>query len=309
MGGLHRTGRLLRIWRADDASFESSKQGFTIVEVMIVLAVSGALFIAAAILINGKQNQAGFNSAIQQIQAQIQQTINDVASGYFPSTANFQCTAPNGGPLTLNSVGAKGQGTNVGCVFAGKAVQFQVQGTDPEKLGIYTIAAAQRDASGKETSSLATATPKVVAPGVGYPAGYPDLTTNNVLQNGLATTPAMASGHPRMWYNNGAADIGIGTVAFVPSFGSYQPSGGLKPGSQQLSVYPVTGSALGVTNAAAVDAINTNLAGSTPDPSNGVSICFASGGTNQSGLVVIGGASHLLAVTLKVMDGTTTCGK
>ncbi|HSW99822.1 MAG TPA: prepilin-type N-terminal cleavage/methylation domain-containing protein [Patescibacteria group bacterium] len=309
MGGLQRTGRLLRIWRKDNASFESSKYGFTIVEVMIVLAVSGGLFIAAAILISGKQNQAGFNSAIQQIQVQIQQTINDVSSGYFPNSSNFQCTAPNGGPLSLTGVGSNAQGTNVGCVFAGKAVQFQVQGTDPERFAVLTIAAAQRDVSGQEITSLATATPKVVAPGVGSPSGYPDLTTTSVLQNGLATLPAMSSGHPRMWYNNGAADVAIGAVAFVPSFATYNAGGDLKSGSQQLSVYPVAGTSLGLTKPAAVDVINSNLASSTPDPSNGVSICFASGGTKESGLVVIGGAGHPLAVTLKIMDGTTTCGK
>jgi hypothetical protein len=45
------------------------------------------------------------------------------------------------------------------------------------------------------------------------------------------------------------------------------------------------------------------------NPSNGVSICFASGGTNQSGLVTIGGSGHPLSVTLKVMESTKTCGR
>lgn len=286
-------------------SFGAPARGFTIVEVMVVLVVTGALFVAAAILISGKQSQAGFNQAIQQIQSQIQQTMNEVATGYFPSNANFQCTAPIGGPVALTNVAPNAQGANAGCIFAGKVLQFQVQSTDPEKFAVYTIAAAQKDASGKEVSTLASASPKLVAPGNGYPAGFPDLTTTTILQNGLATSASPPAG---MWYNNGAADVSVGAVAFVPSFAQYS-SGNLTSGSQQLSVYPVNGTSIGATQADAVDAINTNLATSIQNPSNGVSICFASGGTNQSGLVVIGGNNHPLSVTLKVMESTKTCGR
>jgi prepilin-type N-terminal cleavage/methylation domain-containing protein len=308
MGGLHRIGRLLYVWRRDRAFFSTSTSGFTIVEVMIVLAISGALFVATAILINGKQNQAGFNEAVQQVQSQIQQAMNEVASGYFPSSANFQCTAGNGGPVSLSSIAPNGQGTNAGCIFAGKVLQFQVQGTSPERFAVYTIAAAQKDSTGKEVTSLPAAAPKLVAPGTASPPGYPDLTTTKVLQNGLATTPPPGSGHSRMWYNNGAADITVGAVAFIPSFAQYS-SGNITSGSQQMDVVPVTATSLGMTKPAGVDAVNTNLATSILDPSNGVSICFATGGTNESGLIVIGGDSHPLSVTLKVMDGTTTCGK
>lgn len=315
MGGLHSIGRLLRAWRrtirpgfgtpAPALTPASATRGFTIVEVMVVLVVTGALFVAAATLISGKQNQAGFNQAIQQIQSQIQQVMNDVSTGYFPSNANFQCTSPNGGPVTLTGVAPNAQGANAGCIFAGKVLQFRVQGTDPEKFAVFTLAAAQKDSTGKEVSVLSGASPKVVAPGNGYPVGYPDLTTTTILQNGLVTSASPPAG---MWYNNGAADVSVGAVAFVPSFAQYA-SGNLASSSQQLSVYPVTGTSLGATQASAVDAINTNAATSTQNPSNGVSICFASGGTNQSGLVVIGGSGHPLSVTLKVMEGTKTCGR
>jgi len=301
MGGLHITGRLLKRWHAYRAPIDDAAPGFTIVEVMIVLAVTGALFVATAILINGKSNQAGFNEAIQQVQSQVEQIMNEVSSGYFPNNGNFQCTSPNGGPLNLTSAFSETQGSNAGCIFAGKMLQFQVQGTSPEQYAIFTIASAQKNATGQEAQTLTA--PKIVAPGTGYAAGYPNLTTTTILQNGLSTSS--------MWYNNGGSNTPIGAVAFVPTFApGYDSNGDLESGSQVMNVVPVTGTQINATENATVDAANTNLASnytSLINPSNGVSICFASGGTNESGLLVIGGGGHPQSVTMTVIDGSTTC--
>ena len=303
MGGQRTTGRLLHKWRA--------QRGFTIVEVLIVLAITGALFVAAAVMISGSQNRAGFNQAVQQLQSQIQQVMNDVSTGYFPNSANFQCSANAGGPVVLSSVGANGQGANAGCIFAGKVLSFQLGTSDPQKYGIFTVAAAQKNAAGQEVTSLATAAPKVVAPGTSSPAGFPDITTTTVLQNGLAVS-THATPSNNMAYNNGGGDVAVGAVAIVPSFASYAANGNITSGSQQLSIIPITGTSLGMDAKPAADAINSNLAasaGSIANPTNGVSICFASGGTDESGLITIGGASHPLSVTLKISEGSKTCGK
>src|SRR5438874_1617208 len=88
----------------------SRSAGFTIVEVMIVLAITGLLFLSAAALISGKQNQAAFDQAIQQLQSQIQQTMNEVSVGYYPNRNDFVCVAGGTGPLL--SSGSNQQGTN-----------------------------------------------------------------------------------------------------------------------------------------------------------------------------------------------------
>src|ERR1700733_12358913 len=143
MGGQRTTGRL---------QVQRTPRGFTIVEVLIVLAITGALFIAAAIMISGQQDRAGFNQGIQQLQSQIQQVMNDVSTGYFPGNANFSCSAGSGGPVTLTA-GASGQGANAGCIFAGKVLQFNVGNADPQNYGIFTIAAAQKDSTGQEVTA------------------------------------------------------------------------------------------------------------------------------------------------------------
>jgi hypothetical protein len=278
------------------------------VEVMIVLATSGALFVAAAIMISGKQNQAGFNQGIQQIRAQIQQAMNEVANGYFPAQANFRCTAGAGGPVTLTAAGAQAQGANAGCVFAGKVMQFGINGTDPEQFAVYTMAGAQKDSAGREVTSLNAAVPRVIARGTASPAGYPDITVPSILQNGLETAGPGGIATRAMWYNNGGADVTTGAVAFVPSFAAYTGTN-ITSGSQQLSVVAIPGTDTNMSRTAMADAINANITSGIANPSNGVSVCFASGGTNQSGLITIGGNSKPLNVNLRIMQGTRTCGR
>lgn len=277
--------------------------GFTIIEVMIVLIVSGALFISAAVLISGRQNQTAFDQAIRQIHSEIQQTVNDVAVGYFPDT-NFRCTAGGSGPSI--STGTNGQGTNSGCVFLGKAMQFKLQSTDPEQFAVYSIAGLQQFGQ-QETQNLAQAAPKAIAPSSAEP-GLPDLTTISKLQSGLATNDNTAT-TKGMWFNHNGVDTTIGSVAFINSLASYDAGGGIKSGIQQVVVYPVGGSALGATQAQGADAINSldfrNPTTSPPDPSGGVYLCFASAGTDQSGLIKIGGNNRTLSVTLKIYRGKT----
>ncbi|HSX30214.1 MAG TPA: type II secretion system protein [Candidatus Saccharimonadales bacterium] len=272
--------------------------GFTVIEVMIVLVVTGGLFLAAAILISGRQNQTAFDQAVRQVQADIQQAINDVAVGYFPDTT-FNCTAGASGPV-LSNAPSSGQGSNSGCIFLGKAIQFQLHGTNPEQFAVYSLAGLQQ-AGGHETTSLTEAKPKTVAPSTSQP-GTPDITEIKKLQGGLKTV--------RMSFNDGPGNIPIGAVAFVSTLASYDTSGGIKPGAQQVVVHPVAGSALDATSPQGAEVINTSTlwddpSQSPPDPVNGVHICFASTTTDQSALIGIGGAKRTLSVTLKIYKGLT----
>jgi len=109
------------------------------VEVLIVLAVTGALFISAVALITGRQGQTEFDTSIHEIQSEIQQTVTEVSNGFYPNLGNFTCTASISGPTI--SGGSTGQGSNTGCIFLGKAIQFGMPSTDPEQFDTYSIAA------------------------------------------------------------------------------------------------------------------------------------------------------------------------
>jgi prepilin-type N-terminal cleavage/methylation domain-containing protein len=301
-GGPSVSGQSIRVWRRVRRFLAAPKQdGFTMVEVLIVLAVTGALFVSAAILISGRQNQTAFDQSIRQIQSQIQQTMNEVAVGYYPNREDFRCTAGGAGPV-LDSV-ATAQGSNSGCIFLGKALQFKVGTTDPEQFVVYTIAGLQKGAAGgAESQNFTDARPMVVAPSTSHNgAGYPNNSISDDLQNGLTTA--------RMWYNNGGGDVNIGAVAFVNSL-QRQGSGSVLSGTGEVQVVPVNNTALGSTPEQTVELMNVDgtggnrLATSPVDPSEGVFICFTSGGTNQWGIVRIGGDNRALSITLRIKEQT-----
>lgn len=269
------------------------QHGFTIIEVLIVLAVTGLLFASAAILIAGRRQQTEFNQSVRNVQSQIQQVINDVATGFYPNTNSFECSAGPSGPV-LTSGGGTQQGANTGCIFLGKAIQFGVVNTSPEQFSVFTIAGLQKGASGNEVTSLTEAQPRAVAKTTTSSA-LPDITVDQQLLGGLTAID--------MWYDNGAGVRTVGVVGFITTLAQYS-GGTILSGTQQVNVIPVddnsVDSALGRSNEAAADALDTSLATSVANPSSGVFICFKSGGTNQSGLITIGNKGRQLSVTLDI---------
>lgn len=270
-------------------------RGFTVIEVLIVLAVTGMLFVSAAVLIAGRQAQTEFNQAIRQVQTQIQQVINEVSTGYFPNAGAFRCTPGASGPVLTSGTGTE-QGANSGCVFIGKAIQFKVSGSDPEEFSVFTIAGLQKAPSGQEVTSLTQSLPKAVAPN--STENLPDITVTNHLQGGLSTV--------EMIYVEGGVERPIGVVAFANKLASYNGQS-IVSGAQQVSVIPIddggVDSNIDRTNEQAATAINSSLASSPQNPDR-VEICFRSGGTDQSGLITIGNSSRQLSVTLAIKSGT-----
>jgi len=108
--------------------------GYTIVEIMIVLAVSGVMFLIAASFINGKQARAAFSTSTNQMASMLQGVIEQVTDGQY-SDIPVTCT-PHPGTIPTFSTNASGtalnsvQGSNAPCIFVGKLLYFQ-QGTSP----------------------------------------------------------------------------------------------------------------------------------------------------------------------------------
>lgn len=113
--------------------------GYTIIEVMIVLAVSGVIFVIAANFINGKQQRTAFNQGVNETASRIQATINQVADGQY-SDIPFNCSASST-PLriTAASDSTNSQGTNSDCVFIGKFWQMAFDG-NPAQYEVFSLA-------------------------------------------------------------------------------------------------------------------------------------------------------------------------
>jgi len=267
--------------------------GFTVIEVLIVLAVTGGLFISAALLISGRQDATQFQQAINNVKTQIQQVISDVDSGFYPPS-NFTCTANGAGGIAFTNP-VQEQGTNQDCVFLGKVLQFGVQNSDPEQFYTYAIAGLRQNPDGTEVVNYTQASPTVVTTNAANPTGNPS--ARNLLQYGLKTYS--------MKYTSNGVTSDIGSVGFMNTLATY--NNGLAQGAENVMLAPIGSSTRNATPAQAVTQINaaTGLK-ATPltQPSDlSVAICFASGGTDQSGLITIGSNGRQLSVTLSIKAG------
>lgn len=266
--------------------------GFTIVEVMIVLAVTGALFVSAAVAISGRTNKTQFQQSINDVVTALQQNINSTAIGYYPNTSNFKCINSSGA-LAISS-GTNTQGTNNDCIFLGKAIQFGVTGTDPQQYVTYPIAALRVDTNDEEVHDIGSAKPAVIYPSAQQP-GAPNDTQTDKLMYGLTVS--------KMIYDNNPGNT-IGAFAVISDLSNYSYSNSqLQSGSQQLILVPISTTALNDTIANAASKINQKLP-TSPNATGGVQICFDSGTTDQSGLVTVGGSGgQQLNVTLQIKSG------
>lgn len=282
--------------------------GFTIVETMIVLAVTGALFVAIAASLTGRQNAAEFTHSIQSIQSQLQQIIDQVPDGNFPDQ-QVRCVSI-GSPFFLPG---GSQGTNSECIFLGKVIQFHVRnagGLSTEQYQVYTIAGL--NTQGTSAEPFAAARPTVVAIAGNY-AAYSKAVS---LEYGLQTVWMRSDNNLSC---TGSA-CSIGAVAFLMEPGQAGSTGtGYSSGAQQVDLIPIRTTGLNQYLSTAVGEIQYRAVGSgglqdinlltvAPiNPINGVQICFASGTTNQSGLITIGSSGRQLVVKLDIKSGNTTC--
>lgn len=246
-----------------------AKDGFTIIEVMIFLAVSGFMFVLAAVFINGKQANVAFRQGIEAAASTVTNTIDTVANGEYPSLGNFSCNASGGGVSI--TTGNAGQGSNGGCIFLGKVLQFGTNAAETE-YKTYTVAGRQYEAGSTDfqpVQSFADADPTAVT----SPPWPVDLTQAGTLENGLTFSKIYRCSSDCA---GGNADQ-ISSVGFFGSFGSY--TGG-SPNSESSGAQSVTVAALPVGNTVPSD---------RDVLSNGqyVVLCFNYG--NQVGSVTIGG--------------------
>jgi prepilin-type N-terminal cleavage/methylation domain-containing protein len=160
--------------------------GYTIVEVMIVLAISGIMFLIAADFINGKQENASFTTGVNEFSTELQDTIDQVTDGQY-SDALFNCLAqPNGTSVTINITGSSptGQGTHSTCVYLGKILYFYSPsaGQDADQYENFSLAGSQLNQSSIPPSNIGDSWPKPII------GGGVDLTVHQLMPDSLQLT-------------------------------------------------------------------------------------------------------------------------
>lgn len=264
-----------------------SAQGFTIVETLIVLAVTGTLFVSAALLINGKQSKTNFQVGVRTLQQQFQKVINETASGYYPNNGDFTC-AVAGPPLKITA-GSNGQGTNQDCIFVGKTLVVGGS-THTDNYGVYPLAGRRVTSGGDDVktpqeafiTAVAKSTDNSSAPSV----------KNTPIPNNFTYSKARRT-ESAVW------TPGMFPVAFLSSLGNFQTNATDTGGSQQLNLATYSS-----WDPAKSDSDNINIEATRTSPypfaNSGVEYCFNSGSTNQSVIIAISAA---LNVTTSIKSG------
>jgi type II secretory pathway pseudopilin PulG len=282
-------------------------QGFTIVETLIVLAVTGILFFSAVALVNGRQNKTQFSTAINNLQQQIQQIINETQSGYYGDNSGYRCSSIAGRPkLTATAVITPPSGD---CQFIGKFIQFGTD-TDSSKLIVYPMVGSVNNALGStQNTTINASQPSAVAPLATSPLynTIVDGTQSYQMEQGLtvandkplAVASSFMNFSPPASFTRRTTAIGFLVGDKTGTFATVQP-GGFNSGSLPLTLYGVNSSTRDMSKSAMTALLNPQTVGTNLIPATSASFCIASGSTDQSGLITITGG---LSVSLEIKSG------
>ncbi len=261
--------------------------GYTIIEVMIVLAVSGVMFLIATTFINGKQERTIFAQGTNEMASRLQDVIEQVTDGRY-SGIQLNCTY-NG--TTSFGGTTVGQGTNSNCVFLGKILHFSDAGI-PYNYDTFSIAGGRVGTGNVPVVSLSGvggADPKVI----------PALITSQVTPSRLHVTKVTVTDMSGSVAQSFAVGFLQGQGA-IDTSGSV-PLGSLQDGPQTINMYYVNGVVGSMSQLAAEGQI---AGGGNLVAAQKVDICLTD--SSRYADVVIDTKNSQLNVNVQ-MDGTTPC--
>lgn len=283
-------------------SNKARTRGFTIVEVMIVLAVTGAMFLMAVVLISGRQARTEFQVGVRTVQTQLQKVITEAKAGYYPTQANFTCTVTiSTDPLSIaTSAAGNAQGSHDSCIFIGKALVLS-----GDKLYVYSLAGARKSSTGADVTTPQEAQVTAIAPADSTQVGIvPDATVGITMPSGITLVKASDNGTLAPHTTFG--------VAVLSSLNSVVSAGGASSGVQTFGLHSINTAHL-PSEPNQIDiakVINDQLGVTPPYPSiSQAKFCLQSGTTDQSVILTIGSDvnGQGTAVSSAIKNGTT-CG-
>ena len=265
----------------------TAAKGYTIVEVMIFLAVSGLLFLIAMFTVGNQQSKAEFAQGVRDFQASIDDTVNDIRNGNYPDSA-YTCTVTGANaPAPTFASGGAGQGSNSDCTFAGKVLQFR---DNDNTAYVYTAAARRLDQSTKiEVSNFTEA--KI---------GVPDSSQLGVyfetfrIQNGIRVR--------NIYYKKGGPSTAVHAIGFFSSLTNHNLDAQLDNDNATI-VIPITNISSTDTEGQARDHINANSANFDANKNpDAVVFCLRQGSNGKRAAVIVGANGNHTATELHIDD-------
>ncbi len=250
--------------------------GYTIIEVMIVLAVSGMMFVVAVNFINGKQAKTAFSQGSNELGSRIQKVADDVANGHY-SDVPLDCNATGGQAEAVYANGSQ-QGTNSNCVFLGKLLHFYIKDgtTLPENYEVISLADLRlaNDDDPLPRASVAQIGDLTVQQKVPQALGVKSMVVKDTL---------------------GGTHNGVYSIGFVQGAGSIAnaATGEYKSGAQTVgTVYS------GATNASSTVQGTNNASGNNIMKATSAEICVTDG--KRYAKILIGGIGQGSQLSIRV---------
>ena len=269
-----------------------NRGGFTIVETMIVLGVTGVLLFIAVSSFSGKQGRIEFAQSMREIDARVKDSLNDVNNGFYPTVAKLKCEVTDGSSQPRLSIDAVDDttGRNGDCVAAGKVIQF---GTDEELTDTitYTMAGRRTITVGsltRDVNNISELKPVVIYDVRSGGPGVLDASEHDTLPSGI-----------HLVKSDGTTDSRVAIGIYYQNFGGQ--SNGQSAGAASVSIAnlsPLISSYTQDNVVAAAESIDND---NDFLPANGsLLLCFKSVTSNQFSTLSITGARGGFTTELNV---------
>jgi type II secretory pathway pseudopilin PulG len=134
--------------------------GYTVVEVMIVLAITSVLFASSVTVFQNRRQSTEFSQAMYDLQSKIQSYSNQVSSAALPDDGqSYVCTSvPVGSyPSLAPSALPQGDITSQDCIFLGKTLQI-IPATDT--IYVYPVFGSRVTSTGDSPANALAASPE-----------------------------------------------------------------------------------------------------------------------------------------------------
>jgi type II secretory pathway pseudopilin PulG len=292
------------------SSWSKAGAGFTIVETMIVLGISGLMFTLAISAMSGKQQQTEFQTGVNTLKAELDGVMSNVSDGNYGNIDSVVCTSAASGQPVITTPPTSPIGLTGSCDIIGQVVSFAGTSGSPSSYSVYPIYG--RTYVSNSVPTLATTITDAM-PILGSSAST-TLPFGLELTSYSNTTPGVNETTLGPGANVGA----FGITSFT-SFegGSAYANGNLSSGSQHYELFGVPSSSYSMApsvaglmdtypNCPAVNEVCTNTSNAEPiNPSGGIVFCLASGTTGQSALFTLGGSGDGVAYKIYSTNNCT----
>lgn len=119
-------------------------RGYTLVEVMMFLAVSSGFLVIAMVGVSQRQRNTEFTAEMREIENRIKGVFSDTKNGYFDNLSDLKCSV-SGASVSVGPSPGSQLGSDNQCVFLGKVIAFGDSASEDDRSAfrVYTIVGAR----------------------------------------------------------------------------------------------------------------------------------------------------------------------